>query len=193
MASRWQAFTLLSVTIYLSTEWLLCSSSKGDRDKRDIFMHTISDEVYQTLLLLAQGRFNVPVKDRTRVQKSTVIRFWRWRYLFNFGQEREPTLYFGGLKVVKQSSVSAVVGKMFHDAKSGGCKKLRNRAAESYAGLTERKILRITSNELKYRIHNAKFRNKGTPRPVRAKHVQSQHQIDLIDLRIHHFSFHTYI
>ena len=59
---------------------------------------------------------------------------------------------------------------------------MRNRAAESYAALTERKILRITSNELKYRIHNAKFRNKGTLGPVRAKHVQSQHQIDLIDL-----------
>ena len=122
------------------------------------------------------------MKDRTRVQKSTVIQFWRRRYIFHLAQESEPTLYFGGRKVVKQSSVSAVVGKTFHEAKSGGCKKLRNRAAESYAGLTERKILRITSNELKYRIHNAKFRNKGTLGPVRAKHVQSQHQIDLIDL-----------
>lgn len=42
--------------------------------------------------------------------------------------------------------------------------------------------MRITNNELKYRLHNVKFTNKATPRPVKAKYVHSQHQVDLIDL-----------
>ena len=50
------------------------------------------------------------------------------------------------------------------------------------AGFSEKKILQVTNNEFKYRVHNAKFTNKATPKPVTAKHVQSQHQIDLIDL-----------
>ena len=67
-------------------------------------------------------------------------------------------------------------------AKSRGCKKLRYRAASSYAGLSEKNILQVTNNEFKYRVHNAKLTNKATPKPVTAKQVQSQQQIDLIDL-----------
>ena len=85
-------------------------------------------------------------------------------------------------KVVKKSLISTNVGHTFKQAKSGGCKKLRYRAASSYADLSEKKILQVTNNEFKYRVHNAKFTNKATPKPVTAKHVQSQHQIDLIDL-----------
>ena len=49
-------------------------------------------------------------------------------------------------------------------------------------GLTERQIRHVTSNNIKYRIHNAVFKNKVLPKSVNAKHVHSQHQIDLIDL-----------
>ena len=49
-------------------------------------------------------------------------------------------------------------------------------------GLSERNILRETNSKIKYRIHNVKFTNKVTPRPVTAKSVQAQHQIDLMDL-----------
>ena len=61
-------------------------------------------------------------------------------------------------------------------------KKLKHRAGDRYAGLTERQIRHVTSNNSKYRIHSAVFKNKVLPKPVRAKHVDSQHQIDLIDL-----------
>ena len=49
-------------------------------------------------------------------------------------------------------------------------------------GLSERNILRETNSKIKYRIHNVKFTNKATPRPVAAKSVQAQHQVDLMDL-----------
>ena len=72
---------------------------------------------------------------------------------------------------------------VFDDSKkSVGCKKLRNHAANIYKGLSEKQILHVTNSEFKYRVHNVKFTNKAVPKPVFAKHVQYQHQIDLIDL-----------
>ena len=85
--------------------------------------------------------------------------------------------------VVKTSSIGSLVATAFDQAKAGGCKKLRNRAAAGFAGLSERNILRVTNNDAKYRIHNVKFTNKATPRPVTAKIVQGQRQIALMDLR----------
>ena len=84
--------------------------------------------------------------------------------------------------MVKKSAISGLVSKTFDDAKSGGCKKVRNRAAAGFVGLSERNILRETNSKIKYRIHNVKFTNKATPRPVTAKSVQAQHQVDLMDL-----------
>lgn len=75
-----------------------------------------------------------------------------------------------------------VVGKTFHACKSAGAKKLRVRAADSYAGVSERKILEVTNKHERYRIFNAKFRNKAIPRPVRTSDVMEQIQIDLVDL-----------
>ena len=49
-------------------------------------------------------------------------------------------------------------------------------------GVSERNILRETNSKINYRIHNVKFTNKATPRPVTAKSVQAQHQFDLMDL-----------
>lgn len=76
-----------------------------------------------------------------------------------------------------------VVGKTFDECKSAGVKKIRLRAASSYAGISERQILRITNNNIKYRKFNAKFTNKAVPRPVRAKHVMEQVQLDLVNLK----------
>ena len=157
--------------------WLCCSFQlvqAGEKQKwaREVFMHTMDDETYETLLLLVQGKFNVPA----------VVRFGRKRDLFALGPEESPTLYFNGKKAVKTSDVSRIVGKTFKETKSERYKKLKQRTADGYAGLTERQIRHVTSNNIKYRIYNAVFKNKVLPKPVRAKHVHSQHQIDLIDL-----------
>ena len=71
---------------------------------------------------------------------------------------------------------------VFDEAKLVGCKTLRNHAGNSYTGLSEKQIIHVTNSEFKYRVHNVKFTNKAVPKPVFAKHIQSQHQIDLIDL-----------
>ena len=60
--------------------------------------------------------------------------------------------------------------------------QLESRAAESYAGLSENKILEITNKHVKYRKFNVKFLNKAIPRPVRVSSVMEQVQIDIINL-----------
>ena len=57
------------------------------------------------------------------------------------------------------------------------------KTAESVTGLSEKQISRITGKKLSYKVHNARFRNKAVPCPVHAKHVQSQHQVDLVDMQ----------
>lgn len=49
-------------------------------------------------------------------------------------------------------------------------------------GVSEHKILKVTSIDHRYKQFNAKFTNKAYPRPVNAKDIQTQHQIDLVDL-----------
>jgi len=109
------------------------------------------------------------------------LRYWRQCNSLHLGPQSTPTLYFDGKKVVK-SSTGSLVATTFDQAKADGCKKLRNRAAASFAGLSERNLLRVTNNEAKYRIHNVKLTNKATPRPITANTVQVQHQIELMDL-----------
>ena len=65
--------------------------------------------------------------------------------------------------MVKKSEFRKVVDKTFAACKSAGVKKLRVRAAESYAGLSENKILEITNKHVKYRKFNVKFLSKAIP------------------------------
>ena len=72
--------------------------------------------------------------------------------------------------------------KAFTEAKSGGAKKLRLRTADSVVGLSEREVLKITTKSPRFRSFNVKFKNKTIPRLVRVKEIQTQHQIDLVNL-----------
>ena len=84
--------------------------------------------------------------------------------------------------MVKKCEVCKVVDKTFDAFKSAGVKKLRVRAAESYADLSENKILKITNKHVKYSKFNVKFFNKAIPRHVRVSSGMEQVQIDLINL-----------
>ena len=72
----------------------------------------------------------------------------------------QPPVYSGPksaynlLWVVKKSEIPKVVDKTFDACKSAWVKKLCVRAAESYAGLSENKILEITNKHVKYRKFN---------------------------------------
>ena len=75
---------------------------------------------------------------------------------------------------MKKSEVPKVADKTFDACKSAGVKKLHVRAAQSYAGLSENKILEVTNKHCKYRKFNVKFWNKAIPRPVRVSSLTEQ-------------------
>ena len=66
-------------------------SGDKEKKKRYMFIHTVDDDKYETLLLLVKGKFHVPVAERTRSQKSAVVQFWRRKELFTLGNEESPT------------------------------------------------------------------------------------------------------
>ena len=154
MAYKWVCPATLFCSIFFVGLFCCCNTAKtGDGEKRKAYIHPINDEVYDTLLLPVQGEFEVPVSKRNRIQRNRVVRFLKRRQDFPLGPEGTPTLYFAGKKVVKKSLIStAIVGNTFKQANPGGCKKLRYRAASSYAGLSEKKILEVTNNEFKYEL-----------------------------------------
>ena len=43
--------------------------------KKGEYFHALSDEAYETLLLLVQGNFKLPVAERTREQRNAVVRY----------------------------------------------------------------------------------------------------------------------
>ena len=82
-----------------------------------------------------------------------------------------------------KSDVNQLVDRLFDECKSAGVKKIRLRGARSYVGLREKLLLKVTNHQIKYRKFSAKFTNKVTLQPVRAKDVMSQLQIDLVNMK----------
>ena len=60
------------------------------------FIHPVTEETYDVLLKLCKNEFNVPVRERTNVQKAAVVKFWRSNGKFT---NEGNSLYYGGKKV----------------------------------------------------------------------------------------------
>ena len=76
--------------------------------------------------------------------------------------------------MVKKSDVRKVVDETFDACKSAGVKKLRVRAAKSYARFSENTILEIKNKHVKYRMFNVRFLNKAIPQSVRGSSVMNK-------------------
>ena len=61
------------------------------------FIHPVTDEEYEILLKLCKGEFSVPIADRSKLQKSTIIKFWRNREKFS---QNKNVLFYDGKKVL---------------------------------------------------------------------------------------------
>ena len=74
MAYKWVCPATLFCAIFFVCLFCRCNTAKlRDGEKREAYIHPVSDEVYDTLLLLVQGKFEVPVSKRTRIQRNTVV------------------------------------------------------------------------------------------------------------------------
>ena len=103
MAGKW-------ILAFLSLLMLTCCIF-GSK-KKEVYLHPLNDVTYETILLLVQGKFNVPVAERTREQKNAVVRYWRQRNRFHLGPQPTSTLYFDGRKVVRKTSIASLLRKL---------------------------------------------------------------------------------
>ena len=126
---------------------------------------------------------SVPLPHRRNRVNKLSHSFLLISWVFSLVCRDENKLFYDRKKIAKLEEESIIVGKTFKTAKSAGDKKLRLRTAEIVASLNEKRISQITTKKLCYKVHIARFKNKAVPCPVQAKHVQSQHQVDLVDMR----------
>ena len=68
-----------------------------NKKKCDQFIHPVKNEEYEILLKLCEGELSVPVADRPKVQKSTIIKFWRNREKF---RQNKNVLFHDSKKVL---------------------------------------------------------------------------------------------
>ena len=135
------------------------------------YIHPMEEEEYEVIKKLVVGDFNVPVSKRTRLQKSAIIKFWRLKA--GLGIDDKGNLLYENRRVVKKSEIKKIVIKAFVKNKSGGHHKIQARAAGAYAGVSNREVLKVASNDGKFRRFNAHFTSKAVPKPVGAKKVRN--------------------
>ena len=80
------------------------------------------------------------------------------------------SVYLEG-NIVKKNDAKRTVTETFIKNKSGGCRKIRTRAADGYSGLSKQNVLKVTENDLKFRRFNARFTNEAVHRPIRARKI----------------------
>ena len=103
---------LIVVSLYVSI-----STANGE-NQRNRKMSAVNDAVYDTLVELTKGEFDVPVKQRSAKQKASCVRFWRNKSKFSIQKVNgEEKLFFDGKAVMKTSELRDVVRKEFKHCK----------------------------------------------------------------------------
>ena len=145
-------------------------------------IHAISsldDETYSTFLELLKGEFNVPLQKRSTKQKSAIVRFWRNRGHLSL---QRGNVCFDGKPVLRKSTVSKVVAKTFKETKGSGVRKLYHHLKDVCSGVGERDVRCVLGKSRLHQRLNVRFQNKAILKPIRARTVQSRHQVDLVSI-----------
>ena len=142
----------------------------------------MSDEQYDIIVKLVQGTFQVPCAERSQVERTALIRFYRNRERFTV-KGNPPVLYFDGKEVLKTSQRQALVINNFYSTKGCGARRLNYRLKDKFTGLSEPSIQNVLSKSQIHRRLQVKFTNRAPIQPVTAKSVMDRVQIDLIDMK----------
>ena len=68
-------------------------------DKRAGLRHAIDDEKYEVLKQLAAGKFAKSAKERSRKEKSAVVKFWRSKAKYTVSDDDTSALLYDGKQV----------------------------------------------------------------------------------------------
>ena len=127
--------------------------------KKNKFKHVVSEEECEILVNLVKGEFNTPVKERKRLKKNAIIKFWRAKSKYTVDNSMQTILLYNGKRVLKNNEVKKIVKEAFDKSKSAGFKKIRTTGAGSNTGLSNKKMLEITKRDIQYKQLSVKFIN----------------------------------
>ncbi|XP_031558423.1 uncharacterized protein LOC116294878, partial [Actinia tenebrosa] len=163
-----------------------CMSSKYVRKKRERGKRrqsSIPDDIYNALIKIVEGQQLPPVKIRTEAENNAIVRFWRSKGDITLKIENgKKLLYCKGRRLLRSSEINNVVTEQFHRTKGSGAAKIVYSLRDNLIGLSRKKVQEILNSDKFHYKRNAKFYNKATLNPIRARDVQSRHHIDLMDL-----------
>ena len=92
-------------------------------EEKNKFKHAVSQEEYEILVNLVKGEFNTTVKERTRLQKNAIIRFWRVKLKYKVDNFTQTILFYNGKRVLKNNEVKKAVKEAFDKSKSAGTRR----------------------------------------------------------------------
>lgn len=141
----------------------------------------MSDETYSIILKLLKGEFHVPVDQRSRTERSAIVRFYRNRHLYTISDDGQAIMC-GGKLAAKKSAINSIVMTALDDTKGSCARKLNVHLSKKYSGVSRRNVQSTLDRCGQYQLLKAKFSNKPIPKPIRAKEVQHRHQINLLDM-----------
>lgn len=84
--------------------------------------------------------------------------------------------------MLRSSEVNKIVAEEFDRTKGSGATKLASCLRVNFVGIRRDKIPNILNTDKGHYRRNAKFMNKATLKPIRARDVHARHQIDLMDM-----------
>ena len=92
---------VMKVGLFLALFFALLLGVLIGVDKRAGFRHTLDDEEYEILKQLATGKFVKPVKERSRKEKSAVIKFWRSKGKYTVNDDNSSALLYDGKQILQ--------------------------------------------------------------------------------------------
>ena len=151
---------------------------RGDRNPS-----AIPYDIDDAMIKLAKGKELSPVKERSKAEKSASVRYWRSKWEISLRRENgKVVLYLKGGRILRNSEITKIVADEFHRMKVPGARKLVYSLKENFVGLSQNKIQDILNRDKSHYRRNARFLNKATLKPIRARDFQVRHQIDLMDM-----------
>ncbi len=141
----------MGITILvLYTLGLLVSDIQGHGNR------VMDDETYDVIVKVLRGEFHIPVKERTRVQRSALVRLWRNKHLFRLSDDSKTLMYNGKL-VAKKTSLKGIVKRGLDETKGSGARKLNVYLKDQYSGISTRNVQKILDRSRHYHLHRASF------------------------------------
>ncbi|KAH3785824.1 hypothetical protein DPMN_163918 [Dreissena polymorpha] len=143
-------------------------------------MRSVDDFSYYTLVELLKGNYQRKVSERSAVEKSALVMFWRKMQRLSL---RGENLLHDGKIVVRKSAVQKIVKQKFKETRGAGARADAYSLKSKYKSVSDTNVRRGLTKHHKHGEINAKFTNKPPIKPIHACQVFEKVQIDLVRLK----------